>query len=177
MALHEIKLPSAKPALEWIRGRVVQKMTPQSPHSLAQGRFFTALDGWAQAHRGGRAGTEWDFALAPPGESRRPLVPDVAYVSYERIPRDVLSKTGIPRVAPDVMVEVLSPGDRKKDVEEKIRVYFACGTSLVFLVDPKKKTVVARTPSDARIFGHADTLTHDALPQFVMPVSTLFEQP
>jgi Uma2 family endonuclease len=177
MALQDIELPETKPASEWILGRVVQKMTPQSPHSLAQGRFFSALDGWACEHRCGRAGTEWDFALAPPGEIRRPLVPDVAYISYDRIPRDVLDKTGIPRIAPDVVVEVISPGDRQKDVDEKIRVYFACGTSVIFLVFPSRKTVVARTPSDTRTFGPEDTLVHDELPGFSMPISMLFDQP
>ena len=177
MALREIKLPETKPALEWILGRVVQKMTPQSPHALAQGVFFMALHSWALGHRGGRAGTEWDFALEPPGEVRRPLVPDVAYMSYARIPREEMNQTGIPRVAPDVVVEVISPGDRSRYIEEKIRVYLACGTTVIFLVDTDKKIVIARSLAAPVVFESDGVVVHPSLPGFAMPVSTLFESP
>ena len=42
--MHEIALPETKPALEWVNGRVLQKMSPRREHALAQGRFFTAPD-------------------------------------------------------------------------------------------------------------------------------------
>lgn len=177
MAMREIRLPEAKPALEWILGNVVQKATPQSPHARAQGRFFAALDGWARERRCGAVGTEWEFALEPPGEERRPLVPDVAYLSYSRLSREEQLTTGIPRVAADVVVEVLSPKDVKAYVEEKIRVYLACGTSVVFLVDTKAKRVIARTESDPVVFEHGETVVHHALPGFAMPVASLFELP
>ena len=76
--------------------------------------------------------------IAPPGKIRRPLVPDVAYMSYERIPFERSGEADIPRVAFDAqVVEVLSPDDRMPDVEEKVRVFLASGTAVVFLVDTK----------------------------------------
>ncbi len=70
-------------------------------------------------------GTEWRFRASPPGEDVHPLVPDIAYLSYERLrplsPRD----REVPPVAPEIVVEILSPDDREKDVIEKRRVYFA----------------------------------------------------
>jgi hypothetical protein len=86
--MREITLPETKPALEWVNGRALQKLSPRRKHALAQGRFFTALDSWAQTHDCGTVGTEWEFRIAPPGEIRRPLVPDVAYLSYARLPFD-----------------------------------------------------------------------------------------
>src|ERR1700687_4529661 len=115
--MREIVLPTAKPALEWVNGRVLQKVSPQRRHALAQCRFVAALDSWAQARGSGMVGTEWECRIAPPGEIRRPLVPDVAYMSYERIPFESPGEADIPHLAFDAVVEVLSPDDRAADVE------------------------------------------------------------
>ncbi|MBV8222688.1 MAG: Uma2 family endonuclease, partial [Candidatus Eremiobacteraeota bacterium] len=139
--LLEIRVPETKPATEWVNGRALQKMGPRRAHSIAQAEFASALITWARAARAGTVGTEWDFAIRPPGEMRRPLVPDVAFLSYSRLPYEKQLVTQIPRIAPDVVVEVKSPGDRKADIDEKIRVYLAAGTSVVFFVDPKRETV------------------------------------
>jgi Uma2 family endonuclease len=175
--VREITLPESKPALEWVNGRVLQKVSPQRKHALAQMRFAAALDAWAHGNGRGMVGTEWDFRLQPPGEVRRPLVPDVAYVSYERLPYEDEAAADIPRVAPDAVVEVLSPGDLSKDVEDKVRVYLACGTSVIFLVDTKKEVVAARDRRGETIYGRDEIVGHPALQGFAMPVVTLFERP
>ena len=175
--MQEILLPETKPALEWVNGRALQKVSPQQKHALAQTRFASALDAWAVAHGSGLVGTEWEFRLAPPGEIRRPLVPDVAYLSFERVPYDNIADTAIPRVAPDAVIEILSPSDRPPDVEEKIRVYLASGTSVVFLVDTESQTVTIRDGSGPMVFGRDDDVRHASLPVFSMPAKNLFDSP
>jgi Putative restriction endonuclease len=64
-------LPEAKPAFEWVNGRALQKVSPKRKHGLAQGRFFAALDRWAETNRMGSVATEWRFHIQPPGEVRR----------------------------------------------------------------------------------------------------------
>jgi len=177
MGIHEIVLPETKPALEWVNGRVLQKVSPRQKHALAQGRFWRALDDWAAERSAGIAGTEWDFRIGPPGEIRRPLVPDVAFVSYKTIPRDREEEMEIPRVAPDAVVEIISIGDLKRDIEEKVRVYLAAGTNVVFLVDTRAQTVTMRDGKQPRIFGSSDDVEHTSLPGFRMPVRTLFDRP
>jgi Uma2 family endonuclease len=173
----EIMLPETKPAMEWVNGRALQKVSPQRKHALAQGTFFIALYGWAMREGSGRVGTEWEFRIAPPGEIRRPLVPDVAYLSYDRVPYESAAQADIPRVAPDVVVEILSPGDRPADVEEKLRAYLAAGSAVVFLVDTAAQTVTARAVSGQRIFSAQENLTDSMLPGFSMPVRGLFTEP
>lgn len=173
----EITLPEAKPALEWVNGRVLQKMSPKRAHAIAQGRFVAALDEWAQKGRLGIVGTEWRFRVQPPGEERRPLVPDVAFLSYARLPYEIQIVTDEPKVAPDAVVEVLSPGDRRADVEEKMRVYLAAGTSVIFLVDPKRKVVHVRDADGERTIAEDGLLTHPALPGFSVRVRVLFFVP
>lgn len=176
--MHEIILPdNVKPALEWVNNRVLQKVSPQRKHALAQGRFWAALDAWACAHGAGTAGTEWRFQVQPPGEIRRSLVPDVGYLSYERMPLPEQEFIDYPSIAPDAVVEVLSPDDRLADVEEKIRVYLAAGTNVVFIVDPDARTVVVRDAEGKRVLGEADVVEHRSLTGLRFAVRDLFESP
>src|ERR1700682_4224922 len=125
--MYEIILPEEKPALEWVNNRILQKVTPPRRHALAQRRFATRLGDWADLGGFGVVGTEWQFQVQPPGEINRTLVPDVAFVSYARMPKAEMGATEIPRVAPDVVVEVRSPKDAQVDTDEKTRVYLAAG--------------------------------------------------
>jgi len=175
--MRDIVLPETKPALEWVNGRVVQKAFQPYREARAQARFGAALLNWADANGCGMAGIEWEFRLAPPGEVRRPLVPDVAYLSYARLSYDKLTKTDYPQIAPDAVVEVLSPSDKGKDIDEKIRVYLTCGTSVVFLVDTKHQTVTIRDAQDAEVIARDAVITHPSLPGFAMKANDLFEEP
>jgi Uma2 family endonuclease len=75
------------------------------------------------------------------------------------------------------VVEVLSPKDKPLYVAEKIRVYLAAGTSVVFLVDPQTRTVKVIDPSGESQLGDGDTIEHEALPGFRLAARELFELP
>ena len=66
---------------------------------------------------------------------RRPLVPDVAYVSNERLRPLSYEEPQVPPLSPDVAVEILSPDDRRIDIDDKISTYLRAGSSLVIVVD------------------------------------------
>jgi Uma2 family endonuclease len=172
--MREIILPEAKPAYEWVNGRALQKVSPKRKHGLAQMRFALALENWAHDGGLGTVATEWRFRLQPPGEERRPLVPDVAFLSYERLPFRVQKVTDEPCVAPEAVVEVLSPLDRRADVEEKARVYLAAGTCVVFLVNTETQSVTVRDSRGERRVARGGLLKHDALPGFRLQIHRLF---
>ncbi|HEY5094093.1 MAG TPA: Uma2 family endonuclease [Candidatus Eremiobacteraceae bacterium] len=174
--MRDIILPEVKPALEWVRDRVVQKVSPRRKHALAQTRFAIALEFWARAGRRGTVGTEWEFRIQPAGEPRRPLVPDVAFISFDRLPYDDEAAADIPNVAPDVVVEVRSQSDRQADIDEKVRVYLACGTSAIFLVDTDAQSeMISDAASDRLVSRHA-LLTHASMPGFSLLASELFDR-
>jgi len=175
--MREIILPEAKPALEWVNDRVLQKVSPKRKHGIAQGRFYTALDEWATRMRSGIVCTEWRFRIEPPGEIRRPLVPDVAFLSYQRLPYEIQEITDEPGVAPDAVVEVLSPDDRQADVQEKLRVYLAAGADVIFLVDTEARLVHVRDAAGERTLTEREILTHPSLPGFNLPIHKLFSIP
>ncbi|MGA8533438.1 MAG: Uma2 family endonuclease [Candidatus Tumulicola sp.] len=172
MSLHEIVLPETRPETEWIGGRPVQKVSPQRTHSRLQGAMTMRLDSWARGR--GEAGPEWRFRVAPPGEMRRPLVPDVAYVSNERLRALSDEEIEIPPIAPDVVVEILSPDDRRADVDEKIAVYLRSGSQLVIVVDPMRRVVELHDPERTVQLDETQSIEHVALPVFSYPLRELF---
>lgn len=175
MSLHEIVLPETKPETEWVRGRALQKVSPTYDHSRLQALLAIAFTPWAEDGSHGRVGTEWRFRVAPPGAVVRPLVPDVGYLSYDALPadapRDVVQ---VPLGAPTVAVEILSPDDRRADVEHKIATYLAAGTAAVIVVDPHRETFAVHDRDGVRVLRAGDTLTHPALPGFSLDVEALF---
>lgn len=172
----EITVPITKPATEWVNGRPLQKMSPREIHARVQARVVSALTAWADRTGSGRIGTEWEFRVSPPHEPTRPLVPDVAFLSYERLGYDDDEAAQIPYMAPDAAIEILSPGDRPRDIDEKIRVYLASGTALVLLIDPYRQTFAAHDGEGVKTFGPGATFEHPALPAFSLVVASVFEK-
>ena len=172
MSLHEIVLPETKPETEWVRGRALQKASPQRTHSRLQGALTMQLTRWAAGR--GEVGPEWRFRVAPPGEPRRPLVPDVAYVSSDRLRPLSDAELEVPALAPDVAVEVLSRDDRRIDVDDKISVYLRAGSSLVIVVDPLRHVVELHDGNGVTQLDESGAIEHWAMPDFSYPVHDLF---
>ncbi len=161
-----------KPATEWLLGGPVQKVSPKRTHSALHGELDYRLVPWARGR--GRVGPEWRFWLQPPGEESRYLVPDVAYLSYDRLAREARDEAEEPRVAPDAAFEILSPSDRDAHVTHKIDVYLRAGTLLVAIVDPERRTIRLVDRDGDRILAAGDTFSHAALADFGFDIATFF---
>jgi Uma2 family endonuclease len=101
--------------------------------------------------------------------------PDVAVVVRPRSTRG--EPGGWIRGAPDVAVEVLSPSDTSSAMQEKTLDYLGAGAKLVWIVDPRARTVtVVRADGSARILRAHETLEgEDVLSGFSVAVTELFE--
>ncbi len=172
-ALGEITVPETKPATEWILGGPVQKVSPQRRHAILQLELGTRLSRWAGDR--GEVGTEWRFGVTPPGERTRPLVPDVAYLSFARMRGLTPEERETPKLAPDIVVEIVSPDDRIAHVDHKRQVYLAAGVGLLLIVDPQALTMDAYEPGGRhRTFGPDDTFTTPAFPGLTIPLGEVF---
>ena len=102
-------------------------------------------------------------------------VPDVAFVSSERLPAD-FDAGGYLQVAPDLVAEVVSPSDRSLDVLAKVVMWLEHGTRLVWVIDPAQATVAVYPAAAApTILTSADTLTGgDVLPDLDFAVAEIF---
>lgn len=159
---------------ELIDGELVE-MSPSSPlSSITAARVTTVLSVHIIPRRLGEVfGADGGFVLFADRELLR--VPDVSFVRAERMPAgDDLDR--FPRLAPDLAVEVRSPGDRSTEVAAKVAMYHAAGVPLVWLVDPRDRTVtvhmLGRPP---RTLREGDVLDGgDVLPEFRVTVADLF---
>jgi Uma2 family endonuclease len=103
-------------------------------------------------------------------------IPDVAFASWDRFPGRKRPKVPIPLLAPDLVVEVLSKGNTRAEIARKLREYFEAGVRLVWLVDPRKRTVRVHTAVEPSVLlNEHQTLSGGAvLPGFKLRLSKLF---
>jgi len=106
-------------------------------------------------------------------------IPDVSFVTWDRLPDRRLPREPIPALAPDLAVEVLSPSNTRQEMERRLRDYFTAGVRLVWYVDPPSRTLTVYTaPDQAQLLRETDTLDGgDVLPGFTLPLQQLFVEP
>ena len=102
--------------------------------------------------------------------------PDVAYFSAAKIPLDALD-TGYAEVPPDLVVEIASPSDTRREVHDKALMWLSYGVGLVWVVQPDTRTVDVYQPDRAVVtLTEKDTLDGcDVLPGFTCTVSEVFD--
>jgi Uma2 family endonuclease len=168
------RLPGNGKRLTLVRGEVVETMPPGGQQGMIALALGARLEQWARSGPGGCVGVESGFILARDPDTVRG--PDVFYVRAERIP-----PSGIPEsyweTAPDVAVEIVSPGESAADVREKVRDYLAAGTALVWVIYPRTQEVIAHTPDGlARTYSRHEVLAHfDILPEFTCAIAELLQ--
>lgn len=167
-------LPENGTRRELVRGEVVEEMPPGGIHGVIAVTFSALLLAWARSGPGGYVGVESGFVLRRDPDVVR--APDVFYVRASKVPHG-----GAPEafwnVAPDLAVEVVSPGEGAEEVRDKVRDYLVAGTLLVLVVYPRAREVVVHTPDGlARAHGAAGKLEgFDVLPGFSCTVAELFD--
>ena len=102
--------------------------------------------------------------------------PDVAFYSYEKLPKGPLPE-GYPDVPPDLVFEVLSPDDRWPKVLLKVAEYLNAGVTAVGVLDPARRTLnLFEGNEPVRLLGETDELTLPALlGDFRVTVGRFFE--
>lgn len=105
-------------------------------------------------------------------------MPDVGYVSKERLAPLGGQRPPVPQLAPDLAVEVLSEGNTIDEMRRKRREYFEAGVRLVWIVDPVARTVDVYTEIDNPVtFRAGQTLDGGAvLPGFMLDLTALFAE-
>jgi Uma2 family endonuclease len=102
--------------------------------------------------------------------------PDVSFVRKDRLPsrRRMQFFAGVP----DLAVEVVSPGDTKREVSEKVNMWLAHGTQSCWVADPDAMTItVHQTGKKPKRLAIGDELKDDTMVGFVLPLSRVFKRP
>jgi hypothetical protein len=175
MSLHEIVVPVTEPATEWVRGRALQKHRPGRGEAALKGQLAIALIGWAVRGGHGRVAVDWRFRVAPAAKVVRPLVPDVAYLSYHALGRGAPDEeVDTPLGAPTVAFQIVSESDLRADVDDRTATYLDAGGAAVGVVDRRRETVVVHDGYGERAFRATDSFAHPALPGFSLALEPLF---
>ena len=159
---------------ELVDGRIVPLSPTGRPHGRAAARLAAHLLLFVEGHNLGEVLT----AEAGVYTRRNPdtvRAPDVLFISHDRL-------TGCKEeryldVAPEIVVEILSPTDRKEQVASKIEEYFSAHVLRVWVVDSKRRQIhLYRSLTDVQQLGIGDALTdEELLPGFRLSLSELFD--
>jgi Uma2 family endonuclease len=111
-----------------------------------------------------------------PGQVR---IPDVSFISWDRLPNRRRPKATIPELVPDLAVEILSEGNTAKEMERKLNEYFEAGVRIVWLIDPKvRQARIYTRPQKHRLINEDQSLeAGKVLPRFKLTLRKLLGKP
>jgi Uma2 family endonuclease len=157
---------------ELVDGVLVEKVVGFAESFLAA-RLIKLLSNWVDDRGLGIvSGADGPMKLMP----KMVRLPDVSFVSWERLPGRAVPSAPIPDLAPDLAVEVLSEGNTKGEMERKLKEYFLAGVRLVWIIDPPRRRVTAYTaPDESTVVGEDESLTGgEVLPGLSLPLRDVF---
>jgi Uma2 family endonuclease len=167
-----LRMPDNGKRYELVKGELIEMSPPGGEHGQRATRIGRLLDEFVEEHDLGQVAMESGFYLTRDPDTVRG--PDVLFVSREKLDPDV-EVYGYYEVIPDLVVEIVSPGDTFNEVIDKVDEYLAAGVRLVWVVNMKRRSVI--------IYPGGQTLTEDdtltggnVLPGFAVPVSRLFRR-
>ncbi|MFN3198374.1 MAG: Uma2 family endonuclease [Bradymonadia bacterium] len=156
---------------ELVDGEVVELSPMKAPHGRTCALISTALGNFFRAHRDRYSNADI-------------LTGDVGYQLGDFIVRapDIAVHLDVPeytetwlRTPPLVAIEVISPNDRWRAVEQKAHQWLQFGVSEVWLADPTTQSVSVRSTTETRRFSEGEALKSSALPAFQPTLSELFQ--
>ena len=159
---------------ELIAGEL-RKVSPAGwKHGLIAGRLHGWLGHYVEEHKLGAVFEgETGFLLAADPDTVR--APDIAFIGRGRLSAEAPTEAFWPG-APDLAVEVISPGDTVHEVDDKVKGWLDAGTKLVWVIDPKCRSVtVYRSAARATILTENDQLSGEGVIEgFCRVVGDLF---
>jgi Uma2 family endonuclease len=165
------KLPDDGNHYELDRGVLIEMPPTKREHGLVQAKVLALIYNHVDTHDLGQVTGEIGFLLAENPDIVR--APDISFTSKAR----ATPRTGeYDRVAPDLAVEIASPGNTADDMYQKIVQYFEAGVRQVWVFYSKTRTVHVYTSSrTVAILGDSDMLDGgDVLPGFSVKVGDIF---
>ena len=160
---------------ELVKGEL-RKMPPAGfEHGIRTEKLASRLSLYVEKNKLGYVCTaETGFRIAKDPDSVR--APDAAFVRQASIDQHGILK-GYWQGAPDLVVEVISPGDTYTEVAEKVDEWLTAGCLMVWVLNPRRHTVeVHRSPYDFTVLQTGDILDGgNVVEGFQCPIAELFE--
>ena len=153
-------------------------MSPKNnfEHEQIGMRLSTALEVFNQAHRlGAVLGSSFGCWM----QNRNCRAPDISFIPKARL----LSLGFTPSTrkflpgAPDLAIEILSPSNRRSEIDHRLKDFFASGTQICWIINPDDECVeICHSPTDRKLLGSGAMLDGEhLLPGFQFPIADLFK--
>ena len=167
-----LALPAGDVTYEFVNGQAVPKVSPKYFHSSLQQALLFIFSAWCKNQ--GRVRPEWAIILKRKGQDWSP-VPDVTYISYERLPASWKRNEACP-LPPELVIEIISPDQTLKNFEDKTKDYFDAGVSRVWIVDPEAISIMVFYPdSSSQLYTDTTPILDTLLPKLELTVRQVFE--
>jgi Uma2 family endonuclease len=166
--LEAMRLPHKR--TELVRGRLVVREPPSTEHGRIQATLAYFVTDHVRRHGLGLVfGQDTGFRIESSPDTVRG--PDLAFVRQERT-REI-PRRGYAALAPDLVVEILSPEDRPAEYLAKVAQWLGAGTLLVWVIDPERAEAhVHRADGSLTIVAGDEPLDGEAvLPGFSRPLA------
>jgi Uma2 family endonuclease len=139
-------------------------------------KLAAKLDAWSEVDGGGKSfGPSAQFLL-PDGAA---LSPDAAWVSNAALARfSAKQRKGFVHLVPEFIVEVMSPSDRLREAQEKMRQWVANGVQLGWLIDGDARTIYVYRPGEAEpevLVGVGEIAGEGPVAGFVLPLEAIWK--
>ena len=159
---------------ELIRGVLHETMPPGERHGVITADLTIVLGAFVKQHQIGRV-TAGDVGVWIERDPDTVRGPDIAFFSTERMGAGPL-RPGYSVAIPDLVVEIVSPSDKRREVYDKARMWLSHGVRLVWVVDPEARSVEVHQPQQpVKVIDESSQLDGaDVLPGFTCPLSDIF---
>ncbi len=168
-----LAIPETEPESEYFDREIIQKPMPKGKHSAIQGEFTSCINSALRLKRIARAFPELRCTFG--GMS---IVPDISVFRWERIVREANGEiANVFNLAPDWMIEILSPDQRQTKLVKKILFALENGTEVAWLLDPDDKVIfIYRANQALQIYDRPEQVlpTPDFASDLQLTVETVF---
>ncbi len=146
---------------ELVRGELIEMAPPGGTHGNTAANLSSLLLSLVKEKNLGVVMVETGYKLASDPDTVRG--PDISFLSSAKIPPAGLPD-GYIDGAPDLAVEIVSPGDTASEIQDKVQDYLTYGVQLVWVVYPSQRLVVVHNPDGtSRTLHETDTLSGEVV--------------
>jgi len=169
-------LPDDGHHYEIINGELIDMGNSGALHGYVCSTLMILLGGYVRQHN---LGAMLDSSTAFKMKNGNKRSPDIAFFAKERLQGIAVLPSGYLEGAPDLAVEVLSPGNTVEEIDDKLTEYFENGSRLVWVINPTQHYVLvyrsAQEPD--RLLKEKDSLDgEEVIPGFTLAIADLFQK-
>jgi Uma2 family endonuclease len=169
-------LPDDGHHYEIINGELIDMGNSGALHGYVCSTLMILLGGYVRQHN---LGAMLDSSTAFKMKNGNKRSPDIAFFAKERLQGIAVLPSGYLEGAPDLAVEVLSPGNTVEEIDDKLTEYFENGSRLVWVINPTQHYVLvyrsAKEPD--RLLKGKDSLDgEEVIPGFTLAIADLFQK-